>query len=111
MKIAAQLTGLHPQTLRKYERIGLLTPARNQTSRLYSDEDITRLRIIKQLVEDEGLNLSGVRKSLEIRRIVLEIMSEIEMISPEESSREKLNKYLGEILESVGAFQRTAGRR
>ncbi|MDP8903890.1 MAG: MerR family transcriptional regulator [Chloroflexota bacterium] len=63
--VASRLTRMHPQTLRKYERAGLLTPARqNGNQRLYSDEDIARLRRIQYLVEERGLNVAGLEMAL-----------------------------------------------
>ena len=57
----------HPQTLRKYERLGLVQPARTIGSmRLYSDAEIERLRLIKVLVEDAGVNLAGVQRLLAV---------------------------------------------
>lgn len=64
ISVAAELAGVHPQTLRIYERKGLLNPARTGGgSRRYSDEDIAHLRRIQELTE-EGLNLAGVKKVL-----------------------------------------------
>ena len=64
ISVAAELAGLHPQTLRIYERKGLVDPARTGGgSRRYSDEDIARLRRIQELT-NEGLNLAGVQKVL-----------------------------------------------
>ena len=58
---------MHPQTLRKYERLGLVQPARTIGSmRLYSVEEIARLRLIKELVEDAGVNLAGVQRLLAV---------------------------------------------
>lgn len=58
---------MHPQTLRKYERLGLVQPARTIGSmRLYSDAEIERLRLIKVLVEDAGVNLAGVQRLLAV---------------------------------------------
>ena len=58
---------MHPQTLRKYERLGLIQPARTIGSmRLYSVEEIARLRLIKELVEDAGVNLAGVQRLLAV---------------------------------------------
>jgi MerR family transcriptional regulator/heat shock protein HspR len=69
ISVAARLVKLHPQTLRKYEREGLIAPSRTQGNlRLYSDQDIERLRQVKYLVEDRGLNLAGVQMVLEITR-------------------------------------------
>lgn len=69
ISVAARLVKMHPQTLRKYEREGLIAPSRTQGNlRLYSDRDIERLRQVKYLVEDRGLNLAGVQMVLEITR-------------------------------------------
>ncbi|HET7678318.1 MAG TPA: MerR family transcriptional regulator [Candidatus Limnocylindrales bacterium] len=63
--VAARLTRMHPQTLRKYERAGLLRPARQTgNQRLYSDADLRRLRRIRYLVEDRGLNIAGLEMTL-----------------------------------------------
>ena len=58
--VVARLTGMHPQTLRKYERAGLLTPARHGGQRQYSNADVRRLRRIQYLVEERGLNVAGL---------------------------------------------------
>ena len=71
---AARMLGMHPQTLRKYERLGLVQPARRiGTMRLYSRDEIERLRLIKRLVEDLGINLAGVHQLLEIAEIMRRI--------------------------------------
>jgi len=63
--VASRLTGMHPQTLRKYERAGLLKPSRQQgNQRLYSDADLERLRRIRYLVETRGVNVAGVELAL-----------------------------------------------
>jgi MerR family transcriptional regulator, heat shock protein HspR len=63
--VAARLTGMHPQTLRKYERAGLLRPARvSGNQRLYSDADLGRLTRIRYLVEERGLNVAGLEMTL-----------------------------------------------
>lgn len=67
ISVAAELAGVHPQTLRIYERKGLLLPARTPgNSRRYSDRDIARLRMIQRLTQDEGLNLAGVKMIVEM---------------------------------------------
>ncbi len=61
------MLSMHPQTLRKYERLGLVQPARTIGSmRLYSEAEIERLRLIKVLVEDAGVNLAGVQRLIEV---------------------------------------------
>ena len=67
ISVAARVLEMHPQTLRKYERIGLVSPSRTGGMlRLYSEEDIARLRLIKHLVGDLGLNLAGVELALSL---------------------------------------------
>ena len=69
ISVAARLVEMHPQTLRKYEREGLIAPSRTHGNlRLYSDRDIERLRQVKYLVEDRGLNLAGVQMALDLTR-------------------------------------------
>jgi MerR family transcriptional regulator/heat shock protein HspR len=71
ISVAARMLGMHPQTLRKYERLGLVQPTRTIGSmRLYSREELERLRIIKRLVEDDGVNLAGVQRLLSVAQIV-----------------------------------------
>ncbi|HIE51720.1 MAG TPA: MerR family transcriptional regulator [Armatimonadetes bacterium] len=61
ISVAARLVNSHPQTLRMYERLGLITPYRNpQNIRLYSDEDLARIRKIQTLTQELGVNLAGV---------------------------------------------------
>ena len=75
ISVAARLLEMHPQTLRKYERVGLVHPSRTGGQlRLYSNEDLLRLRVIRRLVDELGLNLAGVRLVLDLvgplRRLV-----------------------------------------
>jgi len=68
ISVAAELSGVHPQTLRMYERRGLLTPRRTSgNSRRYSESDIERVRVILELTRQEGISLAGVRLFLELR--------------------------------------------
>jgi len=99
MQVAAMLTGLHPQTLRKYERAGLLSPSRQYTIRFYSDEDIERLKMIKHLVNDMGLNLAGVDIVLKIRDKLLEIKDEVTSADLERGIEERICSLLEEALE------------
>ena len=65
ISVAARMLEMHPQTLRKYERVGLVMPSRTVGMlRLYSEEDIVRLSLIKHLVGELGLNLAGVQLAL-----------------------------------------------
>ena len=67
ISVAAELAGVHPQTLRIYERKMLVQPTRSPGgTRLYSDADIERLRLIQRLTQDEGVNLAGVMRIIEL---------------------------------------------
>ena len=71
ISVAARTLGMHPQTLRKYERLGLVQPSRTVGSmRVYSREEIERLKLIKHLVDDLGINLAGVQQLLSIADVV-----------------------------------------
>ena len=72
ISVAARLLEMHPQTLRKYEKFGLIRPSRTAGAlRLYSERDLARLRIVRRLVDELGLNLAGVR-------LVMEVVSQME---------------------------------
>lgn len=80
ISVAAELAGLHPQTLRIYERKGLVDPARTGGgSRRYSDEDIEQLRRIQQLT-NEGLNLAGVQRVLELEAEIARLRKELDEV-------------------------------
>lgn len=69
ISVAAELAGVHPQTLRIYERKALIRPQRSGgNTRLYSEADIERLRLIQQLTQEEGINLAGVMRIMEMQR-------------------------------------------
>lgn len=68
ISVAASLTGCHPRTLRIYEEEGLLEPVRTETNiRLYSDDDVYRVRVIRYLTQRRGVNLAGVKLLLQLR--------------------------------------------
>ena len=70
ISVAARMLGMHPQTLRKYERLGLVQPTRTiGDMRLYSREEIERIKLIKRLVDEAGINLAGVQRLLSIAEI------------------------------------------
>jgi MerR family transcriptional regulator/heat shock protein HspR len=74
ISMAAELLGMHPQTLRKYERLGLIQPTRTVGSmRLYSREELEKLRLIKRLVDELGINLAGVQRLLSIAEVMQRI--------------------------------------
>ena len=81
ISVAAELSGLHPQTLRIYEREGLIEPGRSAGgTRLYSGGDVTRLREIAALI-DGGLNIAGIKRVLELEEEVRRLQAEVERLS------------------------------
>ena len=74
ISMAADMLGMHPQTLRKYERLGLIQPTRTIGSmRVYSRRELERIRFIKHLVDEGGINLAGVQRLLSIVEVVQRI--------------------------------------
>lgn len=88
ISVAAELAGVHPQTLRIYERKGLLRPKRTQgNTRRYSDADVELLRAIQSLTQDEGVNLAGVKRIMELRAQMGEMQRRIEELQEQLSHR------------------------
>jgi MerR family transcriptional regulator/heat shock protein HspR len=104
ISVAARMLGMHPQTLRKYERLGLVQPTRTIGSmRLYSRDELERLKLIKRLVDDEGINLAGVQRLLSIADVVerLRPLMRDEALSPRETRR-RLAQELDQLSRMVG---------
>jgi len=80
ISVAAGRVGMHPQTLRLYERAGLVKPARRGLNRLYSDYDIDRLRQIQRLTQDMGVNLAGVEVILNLLEQISQLTQELEKV-------------------------------
>jgi MerR family transcriptional regulator, heat shock protein HspR len=94
ISVAADLVGMHPQTLRIYESKGLIRPKRTAgNTRLYSEADIERLRLIQQLTNDLGLNLAGVEQ-------VMQLQDEVERM------RRTLNRMEREMREAISQVHR-----
>jgi MerR family transcriptional regulator/heat shock protein HspR len=75
ISMAAQMLDMHPQTLRKYERLGLVRPVRTGGSmRVYTRDELDRLRLIKTLVDDGGINLAGVQRLLSIAEVAQRLL-------------------------------------
>jgi MerR family transcriptional regulator/heat shock protein HspR len=102
MRVASMLTEMHPQTLRKYERAGLLEPSRSKGLRMYSEEDIVRLKMIKHLVDDSGLNIAGVKIVLRIQDAIREVKEHLAKDASNNSYNEGLLKRLDESLTILG---------
>ena len=90
ISVAARMLGMHPQTLRKYERLGLVQPSRTLGSmRLYSHDELDRLKAIKRLVDDAGINLAGVQRLLSIAEVVrrIQLLMRNEALSARDARR------------------------
>ncbi len=100
---AAEQLGMHPQTLRKYERLGLIRPSRTIGSmRLYAREELERVRLIKQMVDSHGINLAGVQRLLALAEVMqrIEPLLDESALSTGNGRRQLLNemKRLNDLL-------------
>jgi MerR family transcriptional regulator/heat shock protein HspR len=78
ISVAAQLSGLHPQTLRQYDRLGLVSPDRTAgRGRRYSARDIQLLREVQRLSQDEGINLAGIKRIIELENQVAALQARV----------------------------------
>jgi len=105
ISVAAELAGMHPQTLRIYERKRLVQPQRSAgNTRLYSDADIERLRLIQRLTQEEGVNLAGVMRIMELQLELERVEAELENTRAELGRTERqLAKELHELHKSLRA--------
>ncbi len=105
ISVAARLVELHPTTLRKYERVGFLEPSRTPgRTRLYSLEDIRRLRQIKRLVDEREVNLAGVEMALRLTDLLRQIARAIDESDNLDSVRERVRDPLLEAFVVAGAL-------
>src|SRR5215467_12984190 len=106
ISVAARLVELHPTTLRKYERVGFLEPSRTPgRTRLYSREDIRRLRQIKTLVEEREMNLAGVQMALALTELLSAISIAIDEAPDVVSLRRRVQAPLRTAFATVGALE------
>jgi len=99
ISVAAELAGMHPQTLRIYEARGLITPKRSAgKTRLYSQEDVERLRRIQELTSEMGMNLAGVEKVFELEQELDKMRGRMEKLQAE---TDKLEERMAEEIENV----------
>jgi MerR family transcriptional regulator/heat shock protein HspR len=104
ISMAARMLGMHPQTLRKYERLGLVQPTRTIGSmRLYSRDELERIKLIKRLVDEAGINLAGVQRLLSIADVVrrLRPLMRDEALSTRDTKR-RVNQELDELSRRLG---------
>jgi len=84
ISVAAQLAGMHAQTLRQYDRLGLVTPSRTRGGgRRYSNRDIARLREIQRLSQEEGVSLAGIRRIMDLENEVGALRARVGELSAE----------------------------
>jgi len=103
ISVAARMLGMHPQTLRKYERLGLVQPSRTIGSmRLYSKEELERLKAIKRLVDDGGINLAGVQRLLSIAEVLQRIRPLMREDSLSARDARRLAQEMDELLRMLG---------
>src|SRR5436309_14580907 len=96
ISVAATLSGMHPQTLRQYDRLGLVSPGRSPGGgRRYSARDIALLREVQRLSQEEGVNLAGIKRIIELEQLVDELKA-------------KLDEYAQEVLAARAAAEQAA---
>jgi MerR family transcriptional regulator, heat shock protein HspR len=102
ISVAAELAEMHPQTLRMYEARGLITPKRSpKNTRLYSQQDVERLRRIQRMTAEEGLNLAGVETVLELEAQLERVRGELQKM------RDRTAKLEQELIEEVERVKRS----
>ena len=107
ISMAAEMLDMHPQTLRKYERLGLVRPNRMLGSmRVYTESELDRLRLIKTLVEDAGINLAGVQRLLSIADVARRLRPLAEGRLGQTETRRRLLEELGELHRLLGIDDR-----
>jgi MerR family transcriptional regulator/heat shock protein HspR len=100
ISVAAELSGVHPQTLRMYERKGLLAPKRTSgNTRRYSERDIARIQMIQELTQRDGVSLAGVKLFIEMRQQLAEMRRRTEEL--ERELREQMRRRRGSGAEIV----------
>jgi MerR family transcriptional regulator/heat shock protein HspR len=106
ISVAARLVEMHPTTLRKYERVGFLEPSRTPgRTRLYSHEDIRRLRQIKHLVEEREMNLAGVQMALDLTEVLSDLATAIDQAQDVASLRGRIAAPLRTAFATLGALE------
>jgi len=102
ISMAARELGMHPQTLRKYERLGLVRPTRTIGSvRVYSRSEIDRVRLIKHLVDEAGINLAGVQRLLDVAAAVQRMRP---LVAPDADGRQAARRRLAREFDQLMAM-------
>ena len=111
---AARLAGMHPQTLRTYDRLGLVVPRRaSGRGRRYSIRDVEKLRLVQYLSQEEGINLVGVRRILELQAEVIRLQEHMAQMTEElrTHKRPKTSTRVFTASSSAGVYLRTSRTR
>ncbi|NTY61145.1 heat shock protein transcriptional repressor HspR [Mycolicibacterium sphagni] len=103
ISVAAELAGMHAQTLRTYDRLGLVSPRRSSGGgRRYSERDVELLREVQRLSQDEGVNLAGIKRIIELTNQVEALQSRVqEMMNELESLRANQRRDLAVVPKST----------
>lgn len=105
ISVAADLAGVHPQTLRIYERRELICPQRSSgNTRLYSEADIERLRFIQQLTQEEGINLAGVTRIIDMQRELERMTAQLEQARRQLAEQERRARMQERVMRSHTAL-------
>jgi MerR family transcriptional regulator, heat shock protein HspR len=105
ISIAAELAGMHPQTLRVYEARGLIKPSRSpKKTRLYSQQDVERLKRIQELTTEFGMNLAGVERVLALEELMEDMHRRLEQMKKQAAAMER------EMLEQIESVHRSYNR-
>ena len=84
ISVAAELAGMHPQTLRQYDRLGLVSPSRARgRGRRYSARDVAQLREVQRLSQEDGVNLAGIKRIMDLENQVLALGHRVEALEAE----------------------------
>ncbi|ATH96839.1 heat shock protein transcriptional repressor HspR [Dermabacter jinjuensis] len=90
ISVAAELTGMHPQTLRTYDRLGIVSPQRTSgRGRRYSAWNIAQLRQVQALSQEEGINLAGIKRIFELQNEVERLRAQLDELSEERDAQRK----------------------
>ena len=104
ISVAAELSGMHPQTLRQYDRLGLVTPGRSGGGgRRYSSRDVEQLREVQRLSQEEGVNLAGIKRIIELENHVEALQARVGELQAELTAAQAA---LGSVSDAVRASMR-----
>jgi len=112
VSVAARLAGMHPQTLRTYDRLGLVVPQRTKGSgRRYSPRDVRKLRLIQRLSQDEGINLEGIRRIIQLGDQLEDALARIEQLTALAQQLAAGNEALSRVFTAESGGNVWSGRR